>query len=273
MASFEIVLEPRGGWAPIDLREIWRYRELLSILVWRDITVRYKQTLLGGTWAIIQPLVGMLIFGLLFARVASMRGDGSPYPLFVFAGLVPWTFFANAIGLASNSLLGSEQMIRKVYFPRILIPFGVILALILDMAISLAFMGGLLLYYRRPVTVNILLLPVFVIGSILAVSGLGLILAALNVRYRDVKYVVPFFTQMVFFLTPVLYPLSSVPAGLRPWMQLNPMAGMVEGFRATLLGSPISWPVVWMSVGASAGLFVAGLFYFRRLERNFADVI
>jgi lipopolysaccharide transport system permease protein len=267
---FELVIKPRKGWQPVDLKEIWLYRELLGFLVWRDIKIRYKQTALGGLWAILQPLIAMVI---LFSRVTGMKGDGSPYPLFVFAGLVPWTFFANAVGLASNSLVSSEQMIRKTYFPRILIPLGMILALGLDMLIGLGFTGVLLAYYRWPVSLALVWLPLLLLGTFLAAGGFGLILAALNVQYRDVKYVVPFATQMAFFLTPVLYPVSHSSPKLKVLLALNPMSGMVEGFRHALLGSPISWAFVWTSAGFSSVVFVGGLYFFRRMERTFADVI
>jgi lipopolysaccharide transport system permease protein len=272
-SSFELVIKARKGWQPIDLHEIWLYRELLAFLVWRDVKIRYKQTALGGLWAILQPLIAMLIFGALFSRVTGMRGDGSPYPLFVFAGLVPWTFFSNAVGLASNSLVGSEQMIRKTYFPRILVPLGIIFALCLDMIIGLSFMGILMIIYRWPVSLALLWLPFLALGTVLAAGGFSLILGALNVQYRDVKYVVPFVTQMAFFLTPVLYPVSSASPKLKFLLTLNPMSGMVEGFRHALLGSPISWPFVWASATACFAVFIAGLYFFRRMERTFADVI
>jgi lipopolysaccharide transport system permease protein len=273
MSSFDLVIKPRGGWQPIDVHELWRYRELLGFLVWRDIKVRYKQTLLGGGWAVLQPLIGMLVFGTLFTTVAPIRSDGSPYPLFVFAGLAPWTFFANALGLASNSLVGSEHMIRKIYFPRIFVPLGATFALGLDMLISVAFMGLVMAYYRWPVSPKICLLPIFIASCFLIAGGLGLILSALNVRYRDVKYVVPFFTQMAFFLTPVIYPLRNVPPRLKMLVGLNPMAGTVEGFRYALLGSPASWDVIWTSLIVSVVIFVIGLYSFRRLELTFADLI
>jgi lipopolysaccharide transport system permease protein len=215
----------------------------------------------------------MLIFGLLFNRVAGIRSGNVPYPLFTFAGLVPWTFFANAVGLSSNSLIGSEQMIRKIYFPRVLVPVAMIAALGLDMMISVAMMGGLMLFYHWPVSSALLWLPAFMFGSCLTSSGLGLFLSALNVQYRDVKYAVPFFTQMMFFVTPVLYPVSLVPAKLQILLSLNPMAGVVEGFRHALLGSAISWPLVAGSFAESLALFIAGLFFFRRMERTFADII
>jgi lipopolysaccharide transport system permease protein len=273
VASFELVIKPRKGWQPVDWRELWIYRELLGFLVWRDIKVRYKQTALGGMWAILQPLIAMIIFGALFGRVTGMKGDGSPYPLFVFAGLVPWTFFANAVSLASNSLVGSEQMIRKIYFPRILVPLGMIFGLGLDMLISLGFMGVLMAWYRWPASLALVWLPFLLFGIFLAAGGLGLFLSALNVQYRDVKHVVPFVIQMAFFLTPVLYPASNAPGKIKVLLVLNPMSGMVEGFRHALLGSPISGTLVWTSAGMCLLLFVAGLYFFRRMERTFADVI
>jgi lipopolysaccharide transport system permease protein len=215
----------------------------------------------------------MLIFGLLFNRVAGIRSGNVPYPLFTFAGLVPWTFFANAISLSSNSLVGSEQMIRKIYFPRVLVPIAMIGALGLDMLMGLLMMGSLLIYYHWHVSPALFWLPVFLFGSSLASSGLGLFLAALNVQYRDIKYAVPFFVQMMFFATPVLYPVSLFPARLQLLLSFNPMAGMVEGFRHALLGSYVSWSLVTAAFAESLLLFIAGLFFFRRLERTFADII
>ena len=272
-SALELVIKPRKGWQPVDLVEIWLYRELLGFLVWRDIKIRYKQTALGGLWAVLQPLVAMLIFGALFGRVAGMKGDGSPYPLFVFAGLVPWTFFSNAVSSSSNSLVGSEQMIRKIYFPRVFIPLGSILALALDLLISLGFMGIMIAYYRWHVSLALLWLPLLLIATMMATCGIGLILSALNVQYRDVKYVVPFVMQMAFFLTPVLYPMSHAPAKLKGLLMLNPMSGMEEGFRYALLGSPVSWELVMLSSGICVTLFMVGVFFFRRMERTFADLI
>jgi lipopolysaccharide transport system permease protein len=272
-SACELVIKPRKGWEPVDWREIWRYRELLGILVWRDVKIRYKQTLLGGLWAVLQPLIATIIFGAVFARVTNMKGDGSPYPLFVFAGLIPWTFFANAIGIASNSLVGSEQMIRKIYFPRVLVPLGMILALGLDMLISLGFMAILMVYYRWPVSPALLWLPFMMFGTLVVATALGLVLSAWNVQYRDVKYVVPFATQMGFFLTPVLYPAGQAAPKLRTLLALNPMSGLVEGFRYALLGSPVSWTLVWSSSVMSLLFFVVALYVFRRMERTFADVI
>lgn len=272
-AAIELTIKPRRGWQPLDFGELWQFRELLGFLIWRDIKVRYKQTVLGGLWAILQPLIGTMVFGILFTTVAHIKTDGAPYPLFVYAGLVPWTFFANALALSSNSLIGSEQMIRKTYLPRILLPLGAILALGLDMVIGFALMSFLLLYYHHPVTPVLLLLPVFMVGSFMTAAGMGLILSALNVRYRDVKYVVPFFTQMAFFLTPVIYPLSHIPQKLKVFLCVNPMAGMMEGFRYALLGMPVSWPLIGSSSAMCIVLLIAGLYIFRRMERTFADTI
>jgi lipopolysaccharide transport system permease protein len=272
-STYELVIEPRKGWQAVNVRELWSYRELLGFFVWRDIKIRYKQTLLGGVWAVLQPLVGMVIFGVVFNRVANIQSDGSPYPLFVFAALVPWTFFQNAVGLCSNSLVGNEQMIRKIYFPRVLIPLGQIFALGLDMMISLVFTAVLMAYYRWPVTHGIVWLPLLVLGACLATAGLGLIFAALNVQYRDVKYIVPFFTQMLFFLTPVLYPATRLSPKVRVILSLNPMTGIVEGFRYALLNSSVPRGLMLESVTGCLVLFLAGLFFFKRVERNFADVI
>ncbi len=271
--TYDLVIEPRKGWQPVNFRELWHYRELLGYLAWRDITVRYKQTLLGGLWAILQPLIGMVVFGLMFQRVVSIGDVGSPYPLFVFTGLTLWTFFSNGVTLASNSLVGSEQMIRRIYFPRILVPLGQILALLFDLAISLLCLGVLMAYYHWPLTLRVLWLPVFLFGTCLATAGFGFILSALNVQYRDVKYAVPFFTQMLLFLTPVLYPIDHVPGKLRFLLSANPMAGMVEGFRYSLLGSPVTGHLVAVSFVGATVLFVVGLFFIRRMESSFADVI
>jgi lipopolysaccharide transport system permease protein len=272
-STYELLIKPRKGWQAVDFREIWNYRELFGFLVWRDIKIRYKQTALGGLWALLQPLIGMFVFAGLFSRVAQIATDGIPYALFVYAGLVPWTFFQNAVSLSSNSLVGSEQMIRKIYFPRVLMPMGIIGALGLDMLVSLGFMGILLAYFHWHVSATLIGLPFFVFGSFLSAAGLGLFLAAVNVQYRDVKYVVPFFTQMLLFLTPVLYPLSRMHGKLKTLLMLNPMSGMVEGFRHATLGSPVSWFLVWSSFGESVILFIVGLYFFRRVERTFADVI
>jgi lipopolysaccharide transport system permease protein len=271
--THELFIKPRRGWQPIDFRELWNYRDLFGVLVWRDIKIRYKQTAFGAAWALLQPLVGMLIFGVLFNRIVNMPSDGSPYLLFVYAGLVPWTFFVNGVSMSSNSLVGNDNMIRKIYFPRLMLPMGSIGALGLDMLVSLSFMAVLMVHYRWQVSAKLLLLPVFMVGSFMAAGGLGLILAALNVQFRDVKYIVPFFTQMLLFLTPVLYPTTKIPSQYQFLMSLNPMAGVVEGFRYSLLGSPVSWDLMGASLLGCVLIFLAGLFFFTRMDRSFADVI
>ncbi len=272
-ASLELMIKPRRGWHSIDFRELWEHRELLAFLIWRDVKIRYKQTAFGGLWALLQPLIGMLVFATLFTRVAHIQSYGIPYALFVYAGLVPWTFFANALALSSNSLLASEHLVRKIYLPRILVPTAAVLALMLDMAVSLAFMGILLGIYRWPITTAIFWLPVFIFGSFLSAMGLGLILSALNVHYRDIKYVVPFFTQMAFFTTPIIYALRSISPKFQLLIAINPMTGMVEGFRYALLGGSVAFGAIWVSLSVAAILFVVGAYLFTRMERTFADVI
>lgn len=271
--SLELEIKPRRVWRALNLRELWGYHELFALLVWRDITVRYKQTLLGGLWAVLQPLLGMLVFTFVFHRLAGIQSDGAPYSLFVYAGLLPWTFFANAVSLSGNSLVNNQELISKVYFPRMLVPLASIAAFLLDMLIGLILLLGLMVYYHWPLSFHLLWLPLFIVGSLLATCGLGLVVSAMNVYFRDVKYAVPFFIQMGLFVTPVLYPLSYLPEKFRVLMELNPLAGMVEGFRYSLLGSPARWEFTGISFATGVGLFVAGLFIFRTMESRFADVI
>src|SRR5215831_5740296 len=195
-SAFELTIQPRRGWQPIDFKEIFLYRELLAFLMWRDVKIRYRQTLLGGLWAILQPLIAMFIFTFVFNRLAGVKSDGAPYPLFAFAGLAPWTFFSTAVSQSSNSLVSNQQLVSKVYFPRVFIPLGAVGALLLDLAFSLVLLFVLMWYYHWPLTANALLLPIFIVGAALSASGAGLILSALNVSFRDVKYAVPFMIQM-----------------------------------------------------------------------------
>jgi len=271
--TFDLLLKPRAGWQPINWNEIWLNRQLLGFLIWRDIKIRYRQTLFGGLWAIIQPLLAMLIFTFFFHRLSGISSGGPPYPLFAYAGLAFWTFFSNAVGMASNSLVGNQVLISKVYFPRIFIPLGSIGALVLDLVVSSFLMVVFMVYYRWPLSKNIIWLPVIAMGCCLAASGLGLILSAWNVRFRDVKYAVPFFLQMGMFLTPVIYPMDYVPARLRPLMALNPMTGVVVAARYAFLGGQVEWNLILISLAVSLALFVAGLFVFRRTETRFADII
>ena len=272
-ADYELVIKPRRGWQPIDLREVILYRELLGFLAWRDIKIRYRQTVLGALWAILQPLVGMVIFTVVFHRLAGVGSDGSPYPLFAFSGLVPWTFFSNAVSNSSNSLIANQQLVSKVYFPRIFIPLGTIAAFLVDLLFSLVIVFFMILKYRWPITSQMVWLPLFILAAFLAASGCGLALSALNVSFRDVKYAVPFLIQMGIFVTPVIYPIRYIPDRWQELLGLNPMAGVVLGFRAALLGSSAPWKLIEISMAMSVVLFFAGLFVFRRMERRFADLI
>jgi lipopolysaccharide transport system permease protein len=269
----ELVLRPHKGWQAIDVGEMWATRELFNFLVWRDVKVRYKQTLLGGLWAVLQPLLAMLIFTVFFNRLAGIGTDGPPYPLFAYTGLVLWTFFSNSISMASNSLVGNQVLVSKVYFPRVFIPLASIGALLLDLVVSMLLLVVLMFWYHWRVTAALVWSPLYVIGTIMAASGLGLILSGLNVRFRDVKYAVPFLIQMGLFVSPVIYPLRYVPARFRLLMGLNPMAGMIDGFRASVIGGDMDWPLVAVSFVTSVVLFVGGLYLFRRMERRFADII
>ena len=270
---FELTIRRRKGWQAIDFREVMLYRELLAFLVWRDIKIRYRQTLLGVTWAVLQPLLAMFIFTFIFHRLAGVKSDGPPYPLFAFAGVSVWTFFSAALSQSSNSLLSNNSLVSKVYFPRFFIPLGAVGALLVDLGFSLVLLVGLLGYYRWHVGLQILLLPLFVVTAVLSAAGLGLILSALNVRFRDVKYAVPFIIQMGMFLTPVIYPIRYIPEKWQMLMGLNPMTGAVLGFRHVILGTPASWNVMGLSITVSVLLFLSGLYFFRRMELIFADVI
>jgi len=271
--TYNLVLKPRNGWQPINWSEIWLNRQLLGFLIWRDIKIRYRQTLFGGLWAILQPLLAMLIFTFFFHKLSGVASNGPPYPLFAFAGLIFWTFFSNAVGMASNSLVGNQVLISKVYFPRIFIPLGSIGALLLDLIVSSLLMLAFMAYYRWPLSRNILWVPGVILGCGLAASGLGLILSAWNVRFRDIKYAVPFFLQMGLFVTPVIYPIEYVPARFRPLIALNPMTGVVISARYAFLGGPVQADLILISLAVSLALFVAGLFIFRRTETQFADIV
>jgi len=256
------------------LSELWRYRELVYFLAWRDVKVRYKQAALGAAWAILQPLLSMIIFTLFFGRLAGIETDGIPYPLFSFCALVLWTYFSGVIGQAGQSLVGNSNLITKVYFPRVALPFSTAISGLIDFAIGLVFLIGLLTYYRIQPSWALLWAPVFLASLILLTVGTGLLLAALNVWYRDVKYAVPFLIQMGLFVTPVIYPMTFLPQRFQLLMALNPLAGIVEGFRACLFPErPLDFALTAISLTVTALVFVAGVVYFRRTERAFADVI
>jgi len=267
-------IEPAGAWQGLHLAEVWRYRELLYFFVWRDIKVRYKQTVLGALWAIIQPVATTLLFTVFFGRLGglSKQVNGS-YSLFVFVGLALWTFYANAVSLAANSLVGSSHLIAKVYFPRLLIPISAIFSGLVDFAISFAFLLVLMIAYRVPPSPHILLVPVFVLGTMMVAAGAGSLFSALIVSYRDFRYVITFVVQLWLFATPVLYAIDIIPVRWRLLYGINPMVGMIAGFRAAVLGGPPQGELVAAAFVSSAVLLVIALRYFTTVERRFADVI
>jgi len=273
-ASTVILIKPTKGWASLQLKDLWEYRELLYFLVWRDIKVRYKQTVLGAAWAIIQPFFTMVVFSLFFGKLAKMPSDGVPYPLFCFTALVPWTLFSNGLSQSSNSLVGSAHLITKVYFPRLVIPISSVLSGTLDFFISFVVLLGLMALYGIFPTGNILWLPLLILFAFVGSLGVGMWLSALNVQFRDVRYIVPFLTQIWLFATPIAYPSSLLSEPWRTIYGLNPMVGVVEGFRWALLGSDTApGPIVIVSSMVALFLLVGGAFYFRRMEKNFADLV
>jgi len=272
--STTTIIEPRKGWAPVDLKKIWNYRELLYFLTKRDIKVRYKQTVLGGLWAIIQPLFTMIVFTLLFGRLAKMPSDGIPYPVFVYAGLLPWTYFSNALSASGNSLVGSANLITKVYFPRLIVPASASLAGLLDFFVAMIVLGALMVYYQFLPGFAVFLFPVLVGLTFLCAVGAGLWLSALNVQYRDIRYVIPFLVQLWMFVSPVIYPVSIIKKEYQWLLALNPMGGVIKAYRASLLGHlSIDWFLLGISSVIIIVLFISGLFYFKRMERTFADVV
>ena len=272
--THEVLIEPSRGWPTLGLREMWAYRELLYFLAWRDVKVRYKQTALGASWAVLQPLLTMLVFSLFFGALAKMPSDGVPYPVFCFAALAPWTFFANGLAQASNSLVASANLIKKVYFPRLLVPVAVVLAGLPDLALSLLVLVGIMLYYGiHPHWGAALWVPLLLLLALVTSLGVGFWLSALNVKYRDVRYVVPFLTQVWLFATPVAYPASLLPEPWRTLYGINPMVGVVEGFRWALLGTNAApGRAALVSSVAALAILVTGAYYFRRVEKTFADV-
>jgi lipopolysaccharide transport system permease protein len=270
----KIHIRPSRGWVSLHLRDLWAYRELLYFLTWRDIKVRYKQTVMGAAWAIIQPFFTMVVFSLFFGRLAQMPSEGIPYPIFSYAALVPWTFFANGVSQSSNSLVGSSQLITKVYFPRLSIPIATVFSGVIDFVLAFVVLLGMMLFYHILPTIHALWLPLFLLLALVTALGTGLWLSALNVEYRDVRYVVPFLTQLWMFATPIVYPSSMVPERWQTLYGLNPMVGVVEGFRWALLGTdPPSGPMLVASSLVAALLMISGAFYFRRMEKTFADVV
>jgi lipopolysaccharide transport system permease protein len=267
------IVDPSTGWAALRLGDLWTYRELLFFLVWRDVKVRYKQTALGVAWAVLQPLLTMFVFSLFFGRLARMASDGLPYPVFNLAGLVPWTFFAFGLNEAATSVVGSRHLITKVYFPRLAIPLATVLAGLVDFAIAFLLLLLVMAWYGIVPGLEALFVIPLVLLAFVTALGVGLWLAALNVQYRDVRYVLPFLTQLWLFATPIVYPTSLVPAAWRPVYGLNPMVGVVDGFRWALLGSAPPGPALAVSACAALALALGGIFYFRRMERAFADIV
>jgi lipopolysaccharide transport system permease protein len=266
-------LQPSQGWNSRTVADIWAYRELLYFFIWRDIKVRYKQTLLGAGWAIIQPLMTMVVFTIFFGHLAKVPSDGLPYPVFSFMALVPWTYFASALAGCSTSLSGYQHIISKVYFPRLIIPIAAVIAPLVDFAIGFVILIGFMMWYRITPGPSIVWLPALMLLALATAASVGVWLAALNVRYRDVRYVVPFVVQLWMFATPVAYPASLVPSRWRAVYGLNPMAGVIEGFRWALAGGPAPGVITLVSAAVVVVLIAGGAMYFRRLEGTFADVI
>jgi lipopolysaccharide transport system permease protein len=256
------------------LVDFWRYRELLYFLAWRDVKVRYKQAALGASWAIIQPLFTMIIFTLFFGRIAGIPSDGIPYPLFSFCALVPWTYFSTTLGLAGNSLIANAPLVTKVYFPRALLPAATVLSGLVDFLVGGSFLALMMMYYHVKPGWSLLLAPFFVLGMVLLAFSVSMFLAALNVRYRDVKYALPFIIQVWLFVTPIIYPATFLPAKIKRFLALNPMAGLLEGFRSSLFTTRrMDWSLVAASVAMTIVLLVIGAIYFRKTERTFADIV
>jgi lipopolysaccharide transport system permease protein len=269
-----VLIEPPRGWAPLGLHELWAYRELLYFLTWRDVKIRYKQTVLGASWAVIQPFFTMVVFSLFFGRLASVPSDGVPYPLFTFAALVPWTFFANGLTQSASSVVGSQHLVTKIYFPRLVIPIATVLSGVVDLVIAAAMLVAMLLYYGVELTARALWVVPLAGLAFAAALGVGLWLAALNVRYRDVQYTVPFLTQLWLFATPIAYPSSLLTEPWRTAYGVNPMVGVVEGFRWALLDAgPGPSAMVLVSTVATVAVLLTGALYFRRTERTFADIV
>lgn len=267
-------IEPTSGWVSLKLKEVADYRELLFFFVWRDLKVRYKQTALGAGWAVIQPFFTMLVFSLFFGKLAKIPSDGVPYPIFAYAGLVPWMFFANGLTQSSNSLVDSANVIRKVYFPRLTIPVATVLSGLVDFSIAFSMLIVLMVYYGIYPTINVLWLPAFLLLALMTALGVGLWISALNVQYRDFRYIIPFIVQFWMFASPVAYSSTLLEEPWRTVYGINPMAGVVSGFRWALLGvNTKPGPIVFASLAAALVILVTGAFYFRRMEKKFADLV
>ena len=270
----KIIIRPTSGWAALNLRDLWVYRELVYFMTWRDLKVRYKQTVLGAAWAILQPFLTMVVFSIFFGNLAGVPSDGVPYPIFSYTALIPWTLFSKALQDASRSLVNSSHMITKVYFPRMILPLASVLAGIVDFLIAFVVLLGMMAFYHVTPTANIWTIPLFLILALVTAAGVSLWLSALNVLYRDINYVLPFLTQFWMYITPIAYPSSMVPEKWRLLYAVNPMTGVVEGFRWALLGSgQAPGMMTLVSTLVAIVLLVSGMFYFKRMERLFADMV
>jgi lipopolysaccharide transport system permease protein len=268
------LLTPARGWVSLKLGELWEYRELLYFFIWRDVKVRYKQTVLGVAWAVLQPFFTMVVFSLFFGGLAKVPSDGVPYPIFSYTGLLPWTFFAHGVTQSANSVVTNANLINKVYFPRMAIPIAAVLSGLADLLPAFVVLVGMMFYYGIVPSAQIIWLPAFVLLAAIAALGVGIGLAAINVHFRDVRHTVPFLVQSWLFLTPIAYPSSLLPEQWKTLYALNPMVGVVEGFRWALLATePAPGPILWVSAAAAIVLLIATALYFRRLERTFADVV
>jgi lipopolysaccharide transport system permease protein len=268
------IIKPSSGWAALNLRDLWLYRELILFMTWRDLKVRYKQTLLGASWAILQPFLTMVVFSIFFGNLANVPSDGVPYPIFSYTALIPWTLFSKALQDASRSLVASSHMITKIYFPRMILPLSSVLAGVVDFFIAFVVLIGMMIIYGIVPTSNIWTLPLFLLLALVTAVGVGFWLSALNVLYRDINYLLPFLTQFWMFLTPIAYPSSMVPQRFQALYALNPMTGVVEGFRWALLGTGQAPGVMTLvSTLVSLTLLISGMFYFKRMERLFADMV
>ena len=269
-----IRIEPTSGWISLKLKEVWNYRELMYFLIWRDIKVRYKQTVLGAAWAIIQPFFTMIVFTIVFGRIAKIPSDGIPYPIFSYAALVPWTLFASGLGRASNSMVGSSNLIKKVYFPRLCIPIAAILAGLVDFFLSFLMLIAMMFYYGITPSLNVIWLPLLILLALTTSLGVSLWFSAMNVKFRDIGYIVPFITQIWLFMTPIVYPSSLLSEPWKTLYGINPMAGVVEGFRWALLSTDTApQPIIIVSSLVAFTILIGGLMYFRRMEKTFADIV
>lgn len=268
-----VTIEPPAAWELIDLRELWRNRELLYLLTWRDIKVRYKQTVLGVAWVLLQPLMMTLVFSVILGVLARVPSGGVPYPLLVYVGLLPWTFFSAALSASGLSIVGNSHLITKVYFPRLLVPISAVTARLLDFAIGFAILAGMMVYYRVALTVNVLILPIPILLVVVLATGLGIFVSAINVKYRDVGFILPVLIQIWMYVSPVLYSSELIPYKWRRIYALNPLVGIVEGFRSAVLGSTINWFAIGVSTVTSVFFLVTALLIFRRIEKSFADII